>query len=149
VPETNNLVSGPEPPLLIDSALGRLPLWIAGVSVAGVLAFLVAGQLRFAAGLGLGAAAGLLGYWWLYRGIQAALDSGRAQAPLGALLRLTLRYPLMAGAVLLFSRTGWLPARAVVLGLFAPLAGVLIECLLLAAKVLRGELFHAQRGISI
>ena len=138
MPETDNLAQQ-RLKVLLDSALGRLPLWIAGVSAAGVLGYVVGGQLRFAAGLGLGAGVGLLGYWWLYRGIQAALDSGRAQAPIGALLRLTLRYPLMAGAVLLFSRTGWLPARAVVLGLFAPLAGVLIECLLLAAQALRGN----------
>ena len=136
---TNNFLN-PQPwDSLLDSALGRLPRWIAGVSAAGVVGYLVAGQWRFAAGLGLGAGVALLGYWWLYRGVQAALDSGRARAPLMVFLRLLLRYPLAAGTVLLFSRTGWLPARAVVLGLFAPLAGVLIECLLLAVNALRGD----------
>lgn len=123
---------------LLDSALERLPRWIAGVSAAGVVACLVAEEVRFAAGLAVGAAVALLGYWWLYRGIQAAFDSGRVPAPKAVLIRLVLRYPLLVGVVLLFNRTSWLPARAVMLGLFAPLAGALIECCLVAAQGLHG-----------
>ncbi len=121
----------------LDSALDRLPRWIAAVSAAAVIACVVAGQIRFAAGLALGCGVALLGYWWLYRGIRAAFDSGRARAPIGVFVRLALRYPVAIGAVLLFDRTGWLPARAVMAGLFAPLAGVVIECVVLAAQVLR------------
>jgi hypothetical protein len=111
-----------------------LPEWMAGVSGAGVLGCLVVGQMRFAAGLGLGSGIAFLGYWWLQRGIGAAFDSGRARAPVSVFVKLALRYPLAIGAVLLFDRTGWLPARAVMAGLFAPLAGVLIACLVLAAR---------------
>ncbi len=123
----------------IDSMLARLPRSIAGVSAATVLASLLAGQMRFAAGLALGCGVALLGYWWLQRGIQAAFDSARGRAPIGLLVRLVLRYPVAIGAVLLFDRTGWLPARAVMAGLFAPLAGVLIACVMLAAHGLRGK----------
>lgn len=121
----------------IDSMLGRLPRSIAGVSAAAVLACLLAGQARFAAGLALGCGVAWLGYWWLYRGIRAAFDSGNARAPIGVFIRLALRYPVAIGAVLLFDRTGWLPARAVMAGLFAPLAGVVIECAVLALQSLR------------
>jgi hypothetical protein len=123
----------------IDSTLARLPRWIASVSAAAVIASLLAGQVRFAAGLALGCGVALVGYWWLHRGIRAAFDSGNARAPLGVFIRLALRYPLAIGAVLLFDRTGWLPARAVMAGLFAPLAGVLIECSVLAVQSLRGR----------
>lgn len=123
----------------IDSMLVRLPRWIAGVSAATVIGSLLAGQGRFAAGLALGCGVALVGYWWLHRGIRAAFDSGSARAPLGVFVRLALRYPVAIGAVLLFDRTGWLPARAVMAGLFAPVAGVLIECAVLAAQSLRGR----------
>jgi hypothetical protein len=123
----------------LDSALERLPRWIAGVSVVAVAGCIAAGQFRFAAGLGVGACVGMIGYRWLYRGIQSAFDSGRARAPRIVLTQFALRYPLAIGAVLLFNYTGWLPARAVMAGLFAPLAGVLIQCALLAAQVMRGR----------
>jgi len=123
----------------VDSMFARLPRWIAGVSAAAVIGSLLTGQARFAAGLALGCGVALLGYWWLHRGIRAAFDSGSARAPMGVFIRLALRYPLVIGAVLLFDRTGWLPARAVMAGLFAPLAGVLIKCAVLAAQSLRGR----------
>jgi hypothetical protein len=123
----------------VDSMLGRLPRSIAGVSAAAVLGCVLAGQLRFAVGLAVGCGVALLGYGWLYRGIRAAFDSGRARAPLGVFVKLAIRYPVAIGTVLLFDRTGWLPAHAVMAGLFAPLAGVLIECVLLAAQGVRGR----------
>ena len=139
MPETGNLAVTQALGLPLDSSLRRLPRWIAAAGMASAVGFLLAGEARFAAGIGLGAGVALLGYWWLYRGVQAAFDSGRERAPWTVLLRLALRYPLVIGAVLLFERTGWLPARAVVLGLFAPLAGVLIECAVLASGALRNS----------
>ena len=124
---------------VLDSMLARLPRWIAGVSAAAVFGTLLAGRPQFAAGMALGCGVALLGFWWLHRGIRAAFDSGSSRAPLGVFVRLALRYPLAIGAVLLFDRTGWLPARAVMAGLFAPLAGVLIECAVLAVQTLRGR----------
>jgi len=139
VPETSKAAQASDSERIIDSMLARLPRSIAGVSGAAVLACLLAGQARLAAGLALGCAVALLGYWWLYRGIRAAFDSGNARAPIGVFVRLALRYPLAIGAVLLFDRTGWLPARAVMAGLFAPLAGAVIEFLVLAMQHLRGR----------
>lgn len=144
--ETNNPTMSRSGDALIDATLGRLPRWMVGVSAAAIVGCLVAGQIRFAAGLGLGAGTALLGYWWLYRGIEAALGSQRPQEPGKVLLKLALRYPLLVGAVLLADRTGWLPARAVVIGLFAPLAGVLIECLVLAVQVVRGPWRQVRAG---
>ena len=138
MPETGKAAQPSQPGRDLDSMLARLPRSIAGVSAAAVLACLVALQVRLAAGLALGCAVALLGYWWLYRGIRAAFDSGNARAPIGVFVRLALRYPVAIGAVLLFNRTGWLPARAVMAGLFAPLAGVVVECAMLAVRGWRG-----------
>jgi hypothetical protein len=145
VAEMGQFTGGSRSAVLLDSALERLPRWIAGVSVAGVLACLIAGQARFAAGLGLGSGIALLGYWWLRRGLQAAFDSGQGRTPTGVLVQLALRYPVAVGAVVLFDRTGWLPAGAVMAGLFAPFAGVLIECLALATQALLGARGRNQR----
>jgi hypothetical protein len=144
VPETGNLAKPGRSEALLDSTLARLPRWMAAVSAAGVLAFLVAGQVRFAAGFAFGAGVALLSYWWLHRGLQAAFDAKSGRAPAMVLLKLALRYPLAVGAVLLFNRTGWLPARGVVLGLFVPLAGVLIECMMVAARGLSGSWLQAK-----
>lgn len=132
---------------LLDSAAERLPRWIAGVSVAAVLASLVAAQVRFAAGLAVGSGVALLGYWWLHRGIQAALNAGRA--PVTVFLKLALRYPLAIGAVLLFYRTGLLPASAVMAGLFAPLAGLLAESLAIAVHALRARVTVETPGVQL
>ena len=144
--ETNNLAKREPAHVVLDSALDRLPRWIVGVSAAGVLACIVGGQVRFAAGLAVGAAVALLGYWWLCRGIRAAFDAGRDRAPKIVLVKLALRYPLAVGTVLLFNRTEWLPGRAVLVGLFAPLAGVLVESLVLVAQTRRDPWREANAG---
>lgn len=122
---------------LFDTAARRLPRWMAGVALAATLTTVALGHGRFGAGLAVGSAAAIMAYWWLHRALDAALNSGQTRLTQGAVLRLAARYPLLLGVVALFYRTGWLPPRAVMAGLFVPLAGALIECGLLMREALR------------
>lgn len=50
--------------------------------------------------------------------------------------KLLIRYPLFVGVVLFFYLTGWLSLSAVIAGLFVPLAGALVECVVLVGSAL-------------
>lgn len=110
---------------------------MAAFAVAGVAISLLALELRFAAGLALGAAASILAYYWLRQTVRVLLDSGRPRVPKMVVVKYVLRYPLALGAVYLFYRTGWLPFEAVVAGLFAPVVGVVAESIVQIAMALR------------
>ncbi len=119
---------------LLDSAVTRLPRWMVGVSVAGMLAALTRGHARWALGFGVGSCVAILAYRWLHRAVAAALDVGSARPPGGTMTKLLIRYPLLFGVVAFVYFTGWLSVSAVIAGLFVPLAGVLIECVVLVAS---------------
>jgi hypothetical protein len=75
----------------------------------------------------VGAGLSILNYFWLHQAIEALFDAGRARLPKRLVAKFVLRYPLAFAGVYLFYRTGWLPFRAILAGLFVPVAGVLIE----------------------
>jgi hypothetical protein len=104
---------------------------MAGVGVLSTAVLLVVGQPRPAVGFALGAALGILGYFWLHQAVVALMDAHTARVPRAVALKIMLRYALMLAGILLFSRTGWLPVLAVFGGLLVPAAGVTIESLLL------------------
>jgi Ca2+/Na+ antiporter len=106
-----------------------MPLWMVGLGVLGTIALLVTGQPRTAAGFALGAALGILGYFWLHQAVVALMDSHTTRAPRDVALKIVLRYILMLAVILLFSRTGWLPVLAVFGGLLVPAGGATIESL--------------------
>ena len=122
----------------LDSALGRLPRWMAAVAIAGGLLLLASGRAHSAAGFSLGALAAILAYAWLHQAVATALRTTDGQTPRGTLLKFAMRYPLLIVVVVLFYQTGWLPLGAVIAGLFVPLAGALIECGIFLAGSLRG-----------
>ncbi|HUI41847.1 MAG TPA: ATP synthase subunit I [Terriglobia bacterium] len=122
---------------LFDTAAQRLPRWMMAAAAAGVLGAFASGHGRAAAGFAVGSAAAILAYWWLQRALEGALSSGQPRLPQGTVLKLAARYPLLLGVVALFYRTGWLPSRAVMAGLFVPLVGVLIESVVLMPEALR------------
>ena len=119
-----------------------MPRWMLGVGVVGTVALLAIGQARAASGFALGAALGILGYFWLHQAVVALLDAQTAQVPRGVVLKVMLRYALMFAGILLFSRTGWLPVLPICGGLLVPGAGVLIESLRLL-----GEGFHHTESV--
>ena len=130
----------------LDSALVRLPRWMAGVAVAGGLLLLVSGRLQWAAGFSLGALVAILAYGWLHQAVGTALHATDGRTPRGTLLKLAMRYPLLIILVVLFYETGWLPLGSVIAGLFVPLAGALAEGGVFLAGALRGALRDEPRA---
>src|SRR5260370_21277263 len=112
----------------LDRAEKRLPRWMAGWVLAGVMGALLAGYPRFATGFAFGAAVAILNYLWLHQAIHSLFDAGRVRAPRTVIAKFLVRYPLALAGVYIFYRTGWLPFGAGLAGLFVPGAGVLIEC---------------------
>jgi len=129
---------------LLDSAAARLPRWMAGLSVSGALGALVSGHARWGLGFGAGSCVAILAYRWLHRAVAAALDAGGGRPPSGTMTRLLIRYPLLIGVVAFFYWTRWLSLSAVIAGLFVPLAGALIECLVLVGS----SFFHSGQSRS-
>jgi hypothetical protein len=119
---------------LLDSAAARLPRWMVGVSVAGMLTAFASGHARWALGFGVGSCVAILAYRWLHRAVAAALDAGSGRPPSGTMTKLLIRYPLTLGVVAFFYWTGWLSLSAVITGLFVPLAGAMTECLVLVGR---------------
>ena len=111
-------------------AEARLPWWMAGCTVLGVLVALVGAGMRFAAGLAFGGALAILNYYWLHQIVAALFATARPRLRTFDVLKFVVRFPLAFAAVYLFYRTGWLPFTAVLAGLFVPCVGVLVECVL-------------------
>jgi len=65
------------------------------------------------------------------------MSAGEVRPPKRVLAKFFVRYPLAFAAVYLFYRTGWLPATAILAGLFVPVGGVLIEAVVLLRDGLR------------
>jgi hypothetical protein len=102
---------------------------IAGALVA-TMAILAAGHLRWALGFSLGAALGILNYYWLHDGITGLFDAGTVRVPKRVVVKFALRYPLAFLGIYLFYKTGWLPFAEILAGMFVPVAGVLLEAVL-------------------
>jgi hypothetical protein len=99
----------------------------------GFLALIVilwCGQLRIAVGFGLGAALGILNYYWLHEAVVALVKAGQSRIPKAVVAKFLIRYPVAFGLVLVVFKTGWLPPMAILAGLFVPVAGVLIEAII-------------------
>lgn len=107
----------------------RLLGWMVAVAVAAALAGAAIWGAAFAAGVAAGAVVAILGYAWLLEALSAALAGQSARLTKGLAIKLVLRYPILLGILYLFYRTKWLPVEAVLVGLFVPLAGGVVECL--------------------
>ncbi len=114
-----------------------MPRWMMGIAVLGAAGLLASGHGRVAAGFALGALLGILGYFWLHPTVKAMLDANSVRLPRGIVVKLALRYVLVAAAVFFFYRTGWLPVLAIFGGLLVPGAGVLVESLILLREGFR------------
>jgi len=108
-------------------AEARLPRWMIGLAVAGTVAALLAGHASVGAGFGLGAALGILNYRWLHQAVEALMTAGQSRPSRWLIAKFLVRYPLAFAVVYVFYRTGWLPFGPVLVGLFVPAGGVLIE----------------------
>lgn len=107
----------------------RLLGWMVAAAAAATLAGAAIWGATFAAGIAAGAVVAILGYAWLLEALSAALAGQSARLAKGLVIKLVLRYPILLGILYLFYRTKWLPVEAVLVGLFVPLAGGVVECL--------------------
>ena len=111
-------------------AEARLPRWMMLCAFLALIVILLCGQLRIAMGFALGAALGILNYYWLHQAVEALVKAGQSRIPKLVVAKFLIRYPVAFGLVLVFFRTGWLPPMAILAGLFVPVAGVLIEAII-------------------
>lgn len=112
---------------------------MAAVTGLGILVFLILGLVRMAGAFAVGAGISILAYHWLAQAVQAALKAGEQGVPKGILRNLVLRYPIAFGAVFIFYETHWLPFMGVLVGLFVPLAGAIVESLVLLERLIRTQ----------
>jgi hypothetical protein len=110
-------------------AEARLPRWMVLCGVVALIVMLLYRHVMIAAGFGLGAALGILNYYWLHEAVVAVSNAGQARIPRLLVAKFLIRYPLAFGVVIFFFKTRWLPPMAILAGLFVPVAGLLIEAI--------------------
>jgi hypothetical protein len=94
-----------------------------------LLVILMYRQFTIALGFGLGAALGILNYYWLHEAVGALVRAGQSRIPKSVVAKFLIRYPLAFGLLFFFFKTGWLPPMSILAGLFVPVAGVLVEAI--------------------
>jgi len=110
-------------------AEARLPRWMVLCGVVALIGMLLYRQVMIAVGFSLGAALGILNYYWLHEAVVALSMAGQARIPRLLVAKFLIRYPLAFGVVIFFFKTRWLPPMAILAGLFVPVAGLLIEAI--------------------
>ena len=120
-------------------AEARMPRWMMLCGFLTLLVILVCRQFTIAIGFALGAALGILNYYWLHDAVEALVKAGQSRIPKSVVAKFLIRYPVAFGLVLVFFKTGWLPPMAILGGLFVPVAGVLIEAIIQLGDGLRAR----------
>jgi hypothetical protein len=110
-------------------AEARLPRWMMLCGLLALIAILLCRQFLMAAGFTLGAALGILNYYWLHDAVGALATASQSRVPKLVVAKFLIRYPLAFGLLFVFFKTGWLPPMSILAGLFVPVAGVLIEAI--------------------
>ncbi len=112
----------------------RIELVTAGLGTAATLAAAIRWGWRAAAGVALGAALAWVNYRWLKQGVGALAQLFVSQAgaaevriPKRVFVKFLGRFALLVGIVYVILSRSWLPAVAVLVGLFSLVAAVLIE----------------------
>lgn len=108
---------------------------IAVVALAVVAASIFADS-KFMLGLVLGGALALLNYKWLNSSLRAVLVVGGEKAPPGTLIKFVVRWLVIAAVAWAANRTGYFDPIAILAGLLAPAAAVVIEAAYVGYKTL-------------
>ena len=125
--------------LELARAEARMSRWMMLCGFLTLLVILVCRQFTIAIGFALGAALGILNYYWLHDAVEALVKAGQSRIPKSVVAKFLIRYPVAFGLVLVFFKTGWLPPMAILGGLFVPVAGVLIEAIIQLGDGLRAR----------
>ena len=120
------MIQAPE----LARAEARMPRWMMRCSFLALTVILLYGLYRIALSFALGAALGILNYYWLHEAVEALVKAGQSRIPRSVMAQFLIRYPIAFGFVLVVFKTGWLPPMAILAGLFVPVAGVLIEAII-------------------
>jgi hypothetical protein len=115
-------------------AEARLPRWMALCGSVALLALILSGRFAIAGGFALGAALGILNYYWLHQAVEVLARAGQSRIPKSVVVKFLIRYPLAFGLVLACFKTRWVPPMAVLAGLFVPLAGIFVEAVIQLGK---------------
>jgi len=108
-----------------------------GLASVGTLGILLSGHVRLSLGFGVGSALAILSYFWLHQIIEALVTAGQVRPPKLTMAKVFVRYVLIAACIFTFYKTGWLPVVGILVGLFVPTGGVLIEAGVLLREGLR------------
>ena len=111
-------------------AEARLPRWMMLCGLLALIVILACRQFSIAVGFGLGAALGILNYYWLHKAVEALAKAGQSRVPKSVVAKFLIRYPLAFGLLFFFFKTGWLPPVSILAGLFVPVVGILIEAII-------------------
>lgn len=103
------------------------------VAIAVVIAAITA-DLKFMLGLVLGGGLALLNYKWLHSSLRAVLATGNQKTPPGTMIMFVVRWLVIAAVAWAANKTGYFDAVAILAGLFAPAAAVMIEAAYAAFK---------------
>ena len=106
------------------------------VAISVVIAALTA-DLKFMLGLVLGGGLALLNYRWLHSSLRAVLATGQEKTPPGTMIKFVVRWLVIAALAWAANQTGYFNAVAILAGLFAPAAAVMIEAAYVAYVNLR------------
>jgi hypothetical protein len=111
-------------------AEARMPRWMTLCGFLALVVILLCGQRRVAMGFALGAAMGILNYYWLHEAVETLVNAGQSRIPKRVVAKFLIRYPVAFGLTLVCFKTGWLPPMAILAGLSVQVAGVLIEAII-------------------
>lgn len=88
-------------------------------------------------GLVLGGGLALLNYKWLHSSLRAVVAAGSEKAPPGTMIKFVVRWLVIAAVAWAANKTGYFDAIAILAGLLAPAAAVMIEAAFVSYKTFR------------
>ncbi|HTT61595.1 MAG TPA: ATP synthase subunit I [Bryobacteraceae bacterium] len=110
-----------------EAALHRITWGMAGLAAAGCLAGMILRGWRWGIAYALGASASILNFYWLKRVVDALAGTSKARVSPKFAILIGLRYLLLgAGAYAIVNFTS-LSLPAALIGLFVPVAAVILE----------------------
>ena len=139
-----------EPDSLYVVAEQRIEWLTLALGLAAALLALIVWGARSGGGVLLGAALAWLNFHWLKQGVNALVKISTAQAgaehprvPRSVYVKFFGRYALLLAVVYVILSRSWLPVAAVVGGLFAVVAAVMIELIWELLRYRRGTATHS------
>lgn len=140
----------PEPDSIYVAAEHRIEWMTLAFGLAGAGFVLLRWGWRPGAGVALGAALAWLNFRWLKQGVTALVkisiaqtNAEHARVPMSVYAKFFGRFALLLVVVYVILSRSWLPVAAVLAGLFAVVAAVMIELMWELVRTKRGTETHS------